>query len=125
MKFYGNDEGNDESCDSYASDDDRESDFDFDYDELVDNFDEFELSDEDIEVYVEELNLMNENCITDGGSTSISFKELAPLFKGTKRSICNFYIQYQNLLPLTFDEQTDKKRYASTGNRTHDQDWFT
>ena len=29
------------------------------------------------------------------------------------------------LLPLTFDEQTDKKRYASTGNRIHDQDWFT
>ena len=29
------------------------------------------------------------------------------------------------LLLLTFDEQTDKKRYASTGNRTHDQDWFT
>ena len=29
------------------------------------------------------------------------------------------------LLPLTFDEQTDKKKYASTGNRTHDQDWFT
>ena len=29
------------------------------------------------------------------------------------------------LLPSTFDEQTDKKRYASTGNRTHDQDWFT
>ena len=28
-------------------------------------------------------------------------------------------------LPLTFDEQTDKKRYASTGHRTHDQDWFT
>ena len=29
------------------------------------------------------------------------------------------------LLPLTFNEQTDKKRYASTGNRTHDHDWFT
>ena len=29
------------------------------------------------------------------------------------------------LLHLTFDEKTDKKRYASTGNRTHDQDWFT
>ena len=29
------------------------------------------------------------------------------------------------LLHLTFDEQTDKKRYASTANRTHDQDWFT
>ena len=28
------------------------------------------------------------------------------------------------LLPLTFDEQTDKKRFASTENRTHDQDWF-
>ena len=28
------------------------------------------------------------------------------------------------LLPWTFDDQTDKKRYASTGNRTHDQDWF-
>ena len=26
----------------------------------------------------------------------------------------------QILLPLSFDEQTDKKRYASTGNRTHD-----
>ena len=34
------------------------SDFDFDYDELVDNFDEFELSDED----VEEPNPMNESC---------------------------------------------------------------
>ena len=52
IEFYGNDEGNDESYDSYASDDTSESDFDFDYDELVDNFDEFELFDEDTEVYV-------------------------------------------------------------------------
>ena len=29
------------------------------------------------------------------------------------------------LLPVPFDEQTDKKRYASTGNRIHDQEWFT
>ena len=29
------------------------------------------------------------------------------------------------LLPLTFNEQTDKKRYGSTRNRTHDQNWFT
>ena len=29
------------------------------------------------------------------------------------------------LLPLTFVEQTDKKRCASTENRTHDQDSFT
>ena len=26
------------------------------------------------------------------------------------------------LLPLIFDEQTNKKRYSSTGNQTHDQD---
>ena len=76
MEFYGNDEGNDESYDSYASNDTSESDFDFDYDELVDNFDEFELSDEHIEVYVEELNPMNESYVTDGGFTSISLKQL-------------------------------------------------
>ena len=29
------------------------------------------------------------------------------------------------LLRVPFDEQTDKKRYASTAKRTHDQDWFT
>ena len=74
MEFYGNDEGNDESYDSYASDDTSESDFDFDYDELVDNFDEFELSDED----VEELNPMNESYVTDGDFTSISLKEPEP-----------------------------------------------
>ena len=79
MEFYGNDEGNDESYDSYASDDTSESDFDFDYDELVDNSDEFELSDEDIEVYVEELNPMNESYVTDGGFTSISLKEPEPV----------------------------------------------
>ena len=33
-----------------------------------------------------------------------------------------FIYNTKMLLPLTFDEQTDKKRYASTGNRTHDQD---
>ena len=79
MEFYGNDEGNDKSYDLYASDDTNESDFDFDYDELVDNFDEFELSDEDIEVYVEKLNPMNESYITDGGFTSISLKEPEPV----------------------------------------------
>ena len=79
MEFYGNDEGNDESYDSYASDDTSESDFGFDYDELVENFDEFELSDEDIEVYVEELNRMNESYVTDGGFTSISLKQPEPV----------------------------------------------
>ena len=75
MEFYGNDEGNDESYDSYSSDDTSESDFDFDYDELADNLDGFELSDKDIEVYVEELNPMSESYVTDGGFTSISLKE--------------------------------------------------
>ena len=64
MKFYGNDEGNDESYDLYASDDTSESDFD-----------EFQLSDED----VEELNPMNESYITDGGFISISLKEPEPV----------------------------------------------
>ena len=79
MEFYGNDEGNDESYDSYASDDTSESDFHFDYDELVDNFDEFELSDKDIEVHIEELNRMNESYVTDDGFTSISLKEPEPV----------------------------------------------
>ena len=47
MEFYGNDEGNDELHDSHANDDTGESDFDFDYNELVHNFDEFELLDKD------------------------------------------------------------------------------
>ena len=59
-KQIGNDEGNDKSYDSYASDDTSES-----------EFDEFELSDED----VEELNPMNESYVTDGGFTSISLKQ--------------------------------------------------
>ena len=75
LEFYGNNEVDDESCDSYNSDDISESDFDFDYDELVDNLDELELSDEDLDVYSDELNFMNESYITDGGFTSISPKE--------------------------------------------------
>ena len=35
MEFYGNNEVDDEFCDSYTSDDSSESDFDFDYDELA------------------------------------------------------------------------------------------
>jgi hypothetical protein len=61
MEFYGNDEVDDEFCDSYASHDTSESDFDFDYDEQVDNLDKLELSDEDLDVYAEELNSMNES----------------------------------------------------------------
>ena len=79
MSFYGNDEVDDKSCDSYANDDTSDSDFDFDYDELVDNSDELELSDEDLDVYAEELSSMNESNIADGGFTSISLKERTPV----------------------------------------------
>ncbi len=79
MEFYGNNEIDDESDVSYASDDTRESDFDFDSDELADNLDELELSDEDLDVYEEELDLMNESNITDDGFTSISLKERTPV----------------------------------------------
>ena len=79
MELYGNDEDNNESYDSNGSDDTSESGFDFNYDEPVDNFDEFELSDEDIEVYAEERNPMNESYVTDGGFTSISLKEPEPV----------------------------------------------
>ena len=58
------DEGNDESYDSYASDYTSESDFN-----------ESELSDED----VEELNPMNESYVTDGDFTSISLKQPEPV----------------------------------------------
>ncbi|CAF1514224.1 unnamed protein product, partial [Rotaria sp. Silwood1] len=60
MEFYGNNEVDDNSYDSYASDDTSESDFDLDYDELADSFDELELSDEDLDAYAEQLNSMNE-----------------------------------------------------------------
>ena len=45
MKSYGNMELDDQSSDSYASDDTSESDFEFDFDEL-------ELSDDDSNVYL-------------------------------------------------------------------------
>ena len=71
MEFYGNDEGNDKSYDSYTT----ECELDFDYDELMDNFDGVELSDED----VEERNPINESYVTDGGFTSISLKQSEPV----------------------------------------------
>ncbi|CAF1317120.1 unnamed protein product [Didymodactylos carnosus] len=77
MEFYGNNEVDDESCDSYASDDTSES--DFDYDDPVDNLDELEVSDEDSNMYTEGLNSINESHITGGGFTSISLKELTPV----------------------------------------------
>ena len=79
MEFYRNNEVDDESYDSYASDDTSESDFDFNYDEPIDNLDEFELSDEDSDVYAEELDSINGSYITNDGFTSISLKERTPI----------------------------------------------
>ena len=45
--------------------------------------------------------------------------------KDRKKVYAIFICNTKTLLPLTLDEQTNKKRYASTGNRTHEQDWFT
>lgn len=67
MEFYANNE----------VDDSNES--DFDYDELVGNLDELELSDEDLNVYEDELNSMHGSYITDGGFTSVSLKEETPV----------------------------------------------
>ena len=72
MEFYANNEVDDESYGSYASDGTSESGFEFDFDKLVDNSDKLELSDEDSCIYAEK---MNESYITDGGFTSISRKE--------------------------------------------------
>ena len=55
MEFYRNNEVDDDSSDPYTSDDSSESNFDFDYDELVDNLDDLEPSDEDLNAYAEEL----------------------------------------------------------------------
>lgn len=59
MAFYGIDEVDDKFCRSYASDDSRESDFHFDYDEL-------EFSDEDSVMNTEDFQSINENYVADG-----------------------------------------------------------
>ena len=117
MKSYGNDEGNDESYDSYASDDTSESDFDFDYDELVDNFDEFGLSDEDIEVYVEELNPMNESYVTDGGFTSISLKQPEPV------SVFTTFFTEEILNLITDQTNIYGKGKKQSSNQTKTSKW--
>jgi hypothetical protein len=69
MEFYRNNEICDESCTSYTIDDSRQSDFDVDYDELVDNLDELELSDEYSDMYTEKLKLMNKIYVADSSYT--------------------------------------------------------
>ena len=97
MEFYGNIELDDQPYDSHASDDTSQSDFDFENDELADNLDELEFSDEDLDVYAEELNSMDESSITDSGFTLISFKELTPI-----SVLRNFFVE--EILKLTTDQ---------------------
>ena len=52
-------------------------------------------------------------------------KSLKIIQRNEKEYMSFLYTIPKFLLSLTFDEQTDKKRYTSTVNRTHDQDWFT
>ena len=52
--------------DSYISDDSSESDYDFNYDKLVNNLDELELSDEDLHVYKEEQNSVEKILSSNG-----------------------------------------------------------
>ena len=75
MKFYRNNEVNDEFCDSYDSIDidNNKSDFDFDSNELGDYL---EVCDENLNINEEEMNSMN---VIDVGFTSNSLNEINPI----------------------------------------------
>ena len=79
MEFDENNELDDESYDSSASDDISENDLGFNSDELLDNLDELELFDEEPDLHTEKLDSINENYILNGGVTSISLKERTPV----------------------------------------------
>ena len=117
MEFYENNEIDDESYDSDASDDTSESDFDFDYDELVDNLDELELSDEDLNVDTEEMNLMSESYVTDGGFTSISLKEPTPI------AIFRTFFTEEILNLITDQTNTYGKRKKRSNNQKKTSNW--
>jgi len=82
MEFYENNEAYDESSDSYISEDNIESDSDFDYNGLiddVDDVDELRISEEDSDANEEEMNSIDGSHVADGGFTSISPKEITPI----------------------------------------------
>ena len=79
MEFDGESEVDDESCDSYDTDDTSENDFNFNDDELVDDFDDLKLPDEDPDAYVNEQNSADETITTNSGFTSISDEEGTPI----------------------------------------------
>lgn len=117
MEFYKNNEVDDESCDSSTSDDSRESDFDFDYGELVDNLDELELSDEDSHMDTEELELMNESYVAGGGHTSISLKEPTPI------SVFRSFFTEEILNLITRQTNIYGKGKKSSSNQRKSSNW--
>lgn len=72
-------EVDDESCDSYDTYDTSESDFEFSDNELTNDFDDLEISEEDPDTYIDELNSMDAITVTNGGFTSISVRERSPI----------------------------------------------
>lgn len=79
MEFFVEDEIDNDSRYSLTNEDSNESDFDFDYDELVDGLDELQVSDEyshEIEVEVDSI---SESYIGGGSFTFISPKDVTLL----------------------------------------------
>jgi hypothetical protein len=117
MASNGNNELDDESCDSCTSDDSRESDFDFDYDDLVDNLNELELLDEDSAMDTGELKLMNETYVADGGHTSISLKEQTPI------SVFRGFFTEEILTLITDQTNIYGRGRKSSDNRRKSSNW--
>ena len=91
-----------------------ESDFHFDYDELVDNFDEFQLSDED----VEQRNPINKN---DDICSPISLEELLSLLIAfPTEEIFNLITDQTNIYGKR-NEQSSNQRKISQWNDVNNQ----
>ena len=79
MEFYENNEVYEESSDSYISEDNTESDSDFDYNGIIDDIDELQISEEDSDANEMEENSLDGSQAVGGGFTSISLKEITPI----------------------------------------------
>ena len=79
MEFYENNEVYEESSDSYISEDNTESDSDFDYNGIIDDIDELQISGEDSDANEMEENSLDGSQAVGGGFTSISLKEITPI----------------------------------------------
>ena len=79
MEFYENNEVYEESSDSYISEDNTESDSDFDYNGIIDDTDELQISEEDSDANEMEENSLDGSQAVGGGFTSISLKEITSI----------------------------------------------